>query len=1312
MINYTIDGSLQFFTMKNNSIHFALLILMLITVKFSTAQNFRYSYGMPNQDERGDGLTLLNNGELLLYGNSQDDVIFHFINSDGTVNSSHTFHTNTVMSSLIVNKILFDNDSLIYGAGFGRVGAAQAFWGILFCYDISNHQLVWYNEMPDYRFKDLDFFIDNAGVTRLLTSGKLDNSKTNSGSSARENTHHGVFDLNGVLIDNFENFSNLDGEADQYNSTIVLDNTVISTGRLNLVDDADDMRLSITEADVNTGAILFNNVYITPLPPTDGRTYGTDLIRLNDTLFTLGYGNRNGTTLNSNSDLYLIQSDLGGQNIITHHFDFNQYLRASALKEHDNLLYISALINPDITNGNTQMLLIQYDFLNNVITQARSTQTTTSNFEYYNALCLDNLQIINDIVYLTGTIEQSSSSDIILYSIPLNELNESCGLDNISISVDTLNLPVNNFGLNAHNEIMQIDSFLPPVNEIIIPPLNECCPDTLLQLTNTVNPNCFNGTDGSIQVQGINGVPLYNFTLYDGASFPSIAIGNNQTGFFNNLPAGFYIVTVGDSVSCADTLEVNLTAPDSIMIQGDLYSTTCGKSNGSINLNISGGTPPYIFNWTGPNGFTSNLEDLQNLSPGNYGVTVVDNNQCSNSAIFEINPSIDPGFGLNLNDSIFCMGDLFCFEIIGDAGSFTVTINNQSTIFTDFPLPFELNPFCNEIDFSTMPDFNEGNNTICAFFYNLDSTCLDTFCIDFFIQNPEAILSVPDTACQYDEVIITYGGSPWGELYIYHDGTLEQQIWADHSSVPPPYLGQSSFNFDEAGIYEILYVGYASQDSFSCSDTVSQTILVENCCDYEAELIVSDSVICQEQEFTFSFGPSSWHQTIFTVDGIELINPIIESSSDPDFDPNTGMITGTTNFSDLPSGVTSINITMIVFENDTLGCSDTLMTSFTILDCDSTEELCEDYDNSASFTYVIDNNGLISLTDNTGDSVETPDYVTWITPGGTFNANPYETVSYQTESSESIEICMIATWFLYAGDTSTCCFDTICQTIQVNSPCIDLNTELEVILSVDPFDPLHYYFENLSTPSPASNYMWSVDGGSFVTSYDNTFDYYFLTEGEHSIIARTVWHLDEDSNLCCIEDLVINFIITDSIDCSVIEENISIDVSPFQNSTLTNRQFDLIIPNGLVMQVNSIHWDFDDGIQSFSTPPNLEYSIQHQYQNSGIYQVCTKIVLVANNGIECIITKCLDIKVYPFSITPNPAEKQLKLNFDADESGNIYSFQIIDANGKQIITQDFLSRNTGLNQEKINVSHLETGIYLINFFKENTLIGTEKFIKK
>lgn len=55
-----------------------------------------------------------------------------------------------------------------------------------------------------------------------------------------------------------------------------------------------------------------------------------------------------------------------------------------------------------------------------------------------------------------------------------------------------------------------------------------------------------------------------------------------------------------------------------------ITNSVIGLNNGAVDLNVAGGTAPYTFSWTGPNGFVSTDEDLSSLEPGEYCVAVSD----------------------------------------------------------------------------------------------------------------------------------------------------------------------------------------------------------------------------------------------------------------------------------------------------------------------------------------------------------------------------------------------------------------------------------------------------------------------------------------------------------------------------------------------------------------------------------------------------------------------------------------------------------------------------------------------------------------
>ncbi|MEQ8907920.1 MAG: gliding motility-associated C-terminal domain-containing protein [Vicingaceae bacterium] len=133
------------------------------------------------------------------------------------------------------------------------------------------------------------------------------------------------------------------------------------------------------------------------------------------------------------------------------------------------------------------------------------------------------------------------------------------------------------------------------------------------------NVDCFGGSDGSIglSVTGANGTPSF---------FWSNSLGTNAT--VSNLQAGTYTVTVTDPANgCTETAKISIEEPDSIDASFIVINESCSPgSDGSLTVTPSGGTPPYTYNWFN----SSSNATVDQLSAGNYALTISDDNGCSN----------------------------------------------------------------------------------------------------------------------------------------------------------------------------------------------------------------------------------------------------------------------------------------------------------------------------------------------------------------------------------------------------------------------------------------------------------------------------------------------------------------------------------------------------------------------------------------------------------------------------------------------------------------------------------------------------------
>lgn len=91
--------------------------------------------------------------------------------------------------------------------------------------------------------------------------------------------------------------------------------------------------------------------------------------------------------------------------------------------------------------------------------------------------------------------------------------------------------------------------------------------------------------------------------------------------------AGSYTVNTTDNDGCEGTagVEVNFPAPLDLNI---VVTNNTGGNNGSADLTVTGGTPPYSYLWS--NGQTT--QDISGLAPGTYNVTVTDTHGCTETA--------------------------------------------------------------------------------------------------------------------------------------------------------------------------------------------------------------------------------------------------------------------------------------------------------------------------------------------------------------------------------------------------------------------------------------------------------------------------------------------------------------------------------------------------------------------------------------------------------------------------------------------------------------------------------------------------------
>ncbi len=151
-------------------------------------------------------------------------------------------------------------------------------------------------------------------------------------------------------------------------------------------------------------------------------------------------------------------------------------------------------------------------------------------------------------------------------------------------------------------------------------------PEIVIDATST-EISCFGASDGTISISPSGGTPDYSFNW----SGPGGFTASSQN--IASLEAGPYNLTIIDNNSCIKTFNnvATISEPDPITVtfvgQSDLDCN--GDSNGSIDIDVAGGVPPYSFSWTNSQGSVVSVdEDPTNLTAETYSLRVLDNTSC------------------------------------------------------------------------------------------------------------------------------------------------------------------------------------------------------------------------------------------------------------------------------------------------------------------------------------------------------------------------------------------------------------------------------------------------------------------------------------------------------------------------------------------------------------------------------------------------------------------------------------------------------------------------------------------------------------
>ena len=288
--------------------------------------------------------------------------------------------------------------------------------------------------------------------------------------------------------------------------------------------------------------------------------------------------------------------------------------------------------------------------------------------------------------------------------------------------------------------------------------------------------SCFGSSDGFIEIDVANGLnPDDNYSYLFTWTDSSGNLVSNEEDLYNVIPGTYYLEVLVDIPSsenlfetCLYNNEFIITDPGEIVVDLIDYSdVTCnGANDANIDIAVTGGAGNYSFSWSN----SSVSQNLSNVGPGEYSVTVTDQNGCiltiedivsiSEPDVFEID--ISSNEANNFSEAALCAPG----NGNSNSGQISIDLEYLNTFLDGGSPPFS-SPLIFDVDGNQVSTLNN-NNLLTANFLEggnysvvvLDSNgCEISFNIFVPIENIDPISFTP-------QIIQSKCGQGGGSIYI------------------------------------------------------------------------------------------------------------------------------------------------------------------------------------------------------------------------------------------------------------------------------------------------------------------------------------------------------------------------------------------------------------------------------------------------------------------------------------------------------------------------------------------------------------------
>ncbi len=357
--------------------------------------------------------------------------------------------------------------------------------------------------------------------------------------------------------------------------------------------------------------------------------------------------------------------------------------------------------------------------------------------------------------------------------------------------------------------------------------------------------SCGGYADGTITIDVNGGFSPYYYSIDDGVNYTQ---DENTSHQFTGLSGGDYLIRVKDDAGCVisggvETINEPPT-PDISVSKTDVQPCEY-SNNGTIDINVSNGNPPYEYSIHGASGPFQSSNHFAHLGPGTYQIAVRESTGCiADGGTITINaPYAIHIYDIQVNNVETCYGD--------STGSLKIIAGGGHT-----PLSYSIdegNTFQNDNYFPNLP--------------------ADTY--RFIIQDSQGCLDTSEyvTITQPTQVVInSISHTDVSGCYGDHTGTISIEASGGTGnlqySIDNGYYFQDTgyFNNLAAGTYNILVRDQNNCQASGGSITISQP-----------SKVVLDSV--KKQDVSDCYGNANGSITIYAHGGTPPMHYSIDSGN-------------------------------------------------------------------------------------------------------------------------------------------------------------------------------------------------------------------------------------------------------------------------------------------------------------------------------------------------------------------------------------------------------------------------------------------------